>query len=130
MQDVLRFVDLVLFDIKHLDAEKHQIMTGVKNDLILKNLKRTAKQNQVWLRVPLIAGFNDSEEHIERIAALGKENAAQKISLLPYHEGGKSKCGQLGRSYGFPNGNAPDDKRTDALKRIIERAGLTVSVRC
>jgi len=54
-------VDLVLFDIKHLDSEKHQAMTGVKNQLILDNLGKAAKQNQVWIRVPLIAGFNDSE---------------------------------------------------------------------
>ncbi|OLS14602.1 MAG: glycyl-radical enzyme activating family protein [Promethearchaeota archaeon CR_4] len=128
MEKVLRFVDLVLFDIKHLDSEIHQRMTGVKNNLILENLRRTAKQNQVWLRIPLIAGFNDSEEHIKRIAGLAKEIHAQRISFLPYHEGGKSKCEQLGIPYGFPDGKTPDEKHIDNLKRIIEKAGVTVSV--
>lgn len=128
MQEVLRFVDLVLFDIKHLDPEKHQSMTGVKNNLILDNVRRAAEQTRVWLRVPLIAGFNDSEEHIKQIAVLGKEINTEKISLLPYHEGGKSKCGQLGVPYGFPNGKAPDEKQIDRLKSIIEKSGLTVSV--
>jgi pyruvate formate lyase activating enzyme len=103
-------------------------MTGVKNNLILENVRRAAKQTRVWLRVPLIAGFNDSEEHIKRIAVLGQEINAQKISLLPYHEGGKSKCGQLGIPYGFPNGKAPDDKWIGELKSTIEKVGLSASV--
>jgi pyruvate formate lyase activating enzyme len=128
MEEVLRFVDLVLFDIKHLDSGIHQAMTGVKNHLILENLRRSSTQNRVWLRVPLIAGFNDSEEHIAKIALLGKEINAQKISLLPYHEGGKSKCGQLGIPYGYTDGKAPDENHMGDLKRIIEKAGLVVSV--
>ncbi|MBN1652721.1 MAG: glycyl-radical enzyme activating protein [Deltaproteobacteria bacterium] len=128
MKNVLRFVDLVLFDIKHLDADEHQRMTGVKNHLILDNLRKAASQSRIWLRVPLIAGFNDSAEHLEKIAELGKEIGAQKISLLPYHEGGKSKCEQLGLTYGFAEGKAPDEEDIHRLKRIIEKSGLTASV--
>ncbi|MFX1376017.1 MAG: glycyl-radical enzyme activating protein [Promethearchaeota archaeon] len=128
MEKVLRFVDLVLFDIKHLDPEKHQKMTGVKNSLILENLRKTAKHNQVWLRVPLISGFNDSESHIKKIAILGKEIGTEKVSLLPYHEGGKTKCEQLGIPYAFPDGKAPDEKHINQLKKIFEDIGLAVSV--
>jgi pyruvate formate lyase activating enzyme len=128
MERVLRFVDLVLFDIKHLDPEEHQRMTGETNRLILENLRRAAQQSPVWLRVPLIAGFNDSEAHFEKLVELGKEIRAQKISLLPYHEGGKSKCEQLGLLYAFSDQRAPDEEHIHKLKRNIERAGLTASI--
>jgi len=128
MERVLRFVDLVLFDIKHLDPDKHRKATGVKNRLILENLRRTASQRPIWLRVPLIAGFNDSEEHFEEIAKIGREIGAQQISLLPYHEGGESKCEQLGRLYAFPDQKAPDEEHMRRLTKIIEKAGLIASV--
>ncbi len=128
MEKVLSFVDLILFDIKHLDSDLHQKTTGIKNNILLENLHNAAATNNIWLRVPLIAGFNDSAEHIKKIAALGKEIHAQKISLLPYHEGGKSKCQQLGTPYGFPDGKTPDETQIHKLKKIIEKAGLAVSV--
>ena len=52
-------VDLFLFDIKHLDREKHRSTLGVDNDIILNNLKECAARTQVWTRTPLIPGFND-----------------------------------------------------------------------
>ncbi|MBN1801416.1 MAG: glycyl-radical enzyme activating protein [Candidatus Lokiarchaeota archaeon] len=128
LQEVLIHVDLVLFDIKHLDPVKHQKTTGVNNDLILENLRKTAKSNQVWLRIPLISGFNDSESHIKEIAILGKNIGVKKVSLLPYHEGGKTKCEQLGRSYCCPDERAPDEEHILKLKKIIEGIGLVVSI--
>jgi pyruvate formate lyase activating enzyme len=128
MAVLLPDVDLILFDVKHLDSDDHQRTTGVKNKIILDNLRKAAKLAHIWLRIPLISGFNDSNDHIKRIASLGKEIGAQKISLLPYHEGGKSKCGQLGLPFGFPEGKEVGEKHVDKLKRIIEKSGLKASV--
>jgi len=61
------------------------------------------------LRIPLIAGLNDSAKHIRGIAILGKTLGAQKLSFLPYHEGGKSKCEQLGVPYPLPDAKAPGE---------------------
>jgi len=63
-----------------------------------------------------------------RIAAIGEELGVKKISLLPYHEGGKSKSEQIGRPYPFSEGRAPSDEHMGKLKQIIERAGLKVSI--
>lgn len=106
----------------------HQKTTGMGNELILDNLRKTAKRVPLWLRVPLLAGFNDSEGHIRQIATLGVEIGAEKISLLPYHEGGKAKSEQLGSAYAYPRGKAPSDKHIKKLERIIGKAGLTVTV--
>jgi pyruvate formate lyase activating enzyme len=130
METVLRFTDLVLFDIKHLDAQAHERATGVTNDVILENLERVSAvgEKSIWIRVPLIRDFNDSEEHIERIAELGRELGIEKVSLLPYHEGGRSKCRQLGRPYGFTEGRTPGEEQVRRLKQLIEKRGLEVTV--
>jgi pyruvate formate lyase activating enzyme len=128
LKALLPFVDLVLFDLKHLDTKEHQRTTGVGNELILKNLEKASRMVPLWLRIPLIAGFNDSEEHIKKIAAIGRRIDAQKISFLPYHEGGKSKCEQLGFSYPLLGGEAPSEAHIQTLKTIVEQEGIKVSI--
>jgi pyruvate formate lyase activating enzyme len=125
---LLPFVDLLLFDLKHLDSSEHKRTTGVGNQRILGNLEKASRMVPVWLRIPLIAGFNDSEEHVKKIAALGRRIDAQKISFLPYHEGGKSKNEQLGRSYPLPEAKAPQEEHIETLQDIIEKEGIKVSV--
>ncbi|MBW1804056.1 MAG: glycyl-radical enzyme activating protein [Deltaproteobacteria bacterium] len=128
VQKVLDWTDLILFDVKHLDTIEHQRTTGVGNELILENLKRVATRRPVWIRMPLIAGFNDSASYADEIASLALRVQAEKISLLPYHEGGKSKSRQMGRTYRFEGGEAPDDDHVQTLKSLIEGRGVTVSI--
>ncbi len=128
LEKLLPFTDVLLFDIKHLDAEKHKKTTGVDNKIILENLRKAAGFTCLWLRVPLIAGYNDTAAHIKKIALLGKKIGAQKISLLPYHEGGKAKSNQLGKSYLMREAKAPGDKHIHSLQRIVEKEGLTVTI--
>jgi pyruvate formate lyase activating enzyme len=129
MERVLPYVDLILWDIKHLDTRVHKQATGVENELILENLGRAADLGKrIWLRMPLIAGFNDQPEHVAEIVALAKKVEAEKISLLPYHEGGVSKNEQLGRPYPFPEGKTPSDEHVAFLKGMIEAEGIKATV--
>ena len=128
MEEILRFVDLVLFDIKHLDSGEHKRMTGFENKLILENLKKVSKIKDTWLRLPIVADFDDSEEYIRRIIILGKDLGVQKISLLPYHEGGRSKSEQIGRPYPIPEAKAPSDEHVQYLKELIEKEAIKASI--
>jgi pyruvate formate lyase activating enzyme len=126
---VIPLADLILWDIKHLDPEAHRQGTGVDNGRILENLRRaSAEARAIWLRMPLIADYNDSEAHIREVIRLGKEIGAEKISLLPYHEGGESKCRQMGKAYPFVNGRSPTDEAIHRLKGLIEAEGLKAGV--
>ena len=120
LERVLRHVDLVLYDVKHLEPEKHLEGTGVDNRLILENLRRTAEKTAatIWIRVPLIAGYNNSPSHIRRLTLLAREMGAEKISLLPYHEGGKSKCERIGRTYPLPDARAPTEEHIKELRKL------------
>ena len=127
-EKILPYTDLILFDIKHLDSHEHIRATGVDNNLIMENLENLSGSVRIWLRLPLITGFNDSEEYMRRVADLGKKIGAEKVSLLPYHEGGKSKCEQMGKSYPLSRTEEPNDEHVNNLKEILRGDGLKVSV--
>lgn len=124
--EVLKYTDLLLYDIKHMDSGKHLAGTDVKNELILENLAKVAKTNEIWIRIPLIAGYNDSKENIARTALLAKELGIKRISLLPYHAGGESKCEQLGMNYALPDAAPPTDDAIKELALLGRELGLEV----
>ena len=128
MENALTSVDLVLFDIKHLDSVMHRQVTGVGNEEILENLEKAAKMRDVWLRLPLMPGFNDSDEHLRMIAGYARKIGLPEVTLLPYHEGGRSKSEQLGTLYRFPQGKVIDDEEIDRLKEIVEEEGITATI--
>ena len=78
--------------------------------------------------MPLISGFNDSEAYMTQLIHLGREINVEKISLLPYHEGGRSKSEQMGRPYPFTKGKAPSQGRMDLLKAMIEEEGIRAAI--
>jgi len=101
LKEILKFTDLVLYDLKHMDPNKHQEFTGVSNELILQNLSRSIDDGKkVIIRFPLIPGFNDDMENIETMAKFIKKlDKIQEIDVLPYHRLGKSKYQALQREY-------------------------------
>lgn len=125
---VLIYTDLVLYDVKHMDNEKHIVATRVENRLILENLKKAARLTEVWIRIPLIAGYNDDQKNHEKIALLTKSLNITRVSLLPYHQGGQSKCEQLGVDYPIPNAKPPSDEVIRGLAFIYKKLGIDVVI--
>lgn len=64
LKGLLDHTDLVLFDIKCFDSIKHVGTTGKKNDLIIENVKKVAKNKTMKFRVSLMLGFNASREDL------------------------------------------------------------------
>jgi len=99
MKPMIKHTDLVLFDIKCLDAEKHRKATGVPNARIIENAKRVSEAVETWIRVPLIPGFNDAEQDIEILVNyVRKEIGPLKIELNPYNNLGEGKYARLDKS--------------------------------
>jgi pyruvate formate lyase activating enzyme len=130
MRRVLKYVDLILFDIKHMDSERCKETCGVSNELILENLVKAARICTIWLRVPLIPSYNDSETNLRMIAEIASKVVVDKVSLLPYHEYGKQKYKCLGREYCFNQAAIlkPDDETVIRSKALLESYGLEVTV--
>lgn len=128
LEKLLAYTDLVLFDVKHLDAAQHRRGTGKSNKLILDNARRTAAKTRTWLRVPLIPGYNDSEENLRGIAKFGLEIGAEKVSLLPYHLWGKPKYAGLGRRYTLKHIPLPSDEMVKQRQEIVESVGTKATI--
>ena len=124
---VLRYVDLALLDIKHMDSDIHRELTGVPNEQILSNIRHAVHdlKKNVTVRVPTIPGYNDSEENIRATARFVKEELGPDVGihLLPYHRLGESKNESLGKVMDL-SVSVPSDEHMQDLKRIVESYGL------
>jgi pyruvate formate lyase activating enzyme len=89
LEQVLDYADLVLYDIKHLDPEIHMEGTGIGNQLIIENARKAAEKSRMWLRFPLVPGYNDSPEHVKCIGEFAAQLKVEKLSVLPYHSYGE-----------------------------------------
>lgn len=102
----LPYLDLILFDVKIVDAQKHREIVGVDNGVILANLQRllAARPDGVIPRIPLIPGYTADTENISRLAELFKQLQVRRCSLLPYHPFGLAKAEKIG---GGPDSSLP-----------------------
>jgi len=131
LERLLPYLDVILFDVKHLDSETHRAFTGVGNELILSNLRKLATLNApVTVRVPLIPGFNATERCLRAIAefVLELNGSVKAIDLLPYHTLGKFRYKALGRDYPWEGHDRLTETEVEALTRVVESYGLTVNV--
>lgn len=130
MDEVLKHVDLVLYDIKQIDPVKHADYTGVSNELILENARRISDKGiPTIIRVPVISGYTDGEQNIrdimEFVSILG---SVTTVDLLPFHRLGEPKYKKLDRNYEFEGAQPPTDECMQKLKRLVESFGLQARV--
>lgn len=95
-------IDMLIMDFKHYDGEMLKRVTGVGNDIIRENIiKALTVHKRVLIRIPVIKGFNDSEQDISNFAAFFRKYSTSNASFefLPYHEYGKVKWLQCGMNY-------------------------------
>ena len=130
---VAQACDLFLVDLKVMDSAAHRRYTGVPNERILDNLRLVASLGvPYWIRIPLIAEVNASEENIASTAAFLRtlDRLPDEVDLLPYHDIGKGKHERLGTTYN-PNGlslSAPSTENQARCVHQLEAAGLTVKI--
>lgn len=119
IEKVLPYTDMFLFDIKCMDAEKHKEGTGVSNDRILDNLKKLSETDvRILIRIPVIGGYNDSEEEMQAIASFLRTIPHDAAELLPYHKMGESKCAAIGRE--AVSFTVPDEEEMARFRRMIQ----------
>jgi len=121
LETACRHLNILLFDIKTMDPEKHEQYTGVSNSRILKNLLKIRTlfpELPILVRTPVIPGINDQEEDILRILQFIQDMPNVRYELLPFHRMGKPKYEYLGNS--FPMSDEPlDDKIFRGLYSMV-----------
>lgn len=122
---VTKQADLLLYDIKHWNEERHIEGTGVSNRQILSNLKRAAAAGaEILPRLPVIPGFNNSEEDARGFCEILQEAGLGRIQLLPFHQFGENKYTQLGRSYAYTDVPALHEEDLMSFQKIFLDAGI------
>ncbi|NLT39221.1 MAG: glycyl-radical enzyme activating protein [Clostridiales bacterium] len=130
--EILEYIDLFLYDIKHMDSKKHRSFTGVPNELILSNARLLAENGaSLQIRVPVIPKLNAGMENLEQTAdfcaRLG--GAVKLVQLLPYHSMGRSKYARLGQPYRLSNVEPPDEAFMERALEVFLSRGLPGKIR-
>ena len=124
------YVDLYLYDLKHMDSKKHEEVVKVPNEKILANAKKLAENGKkLQIRIPVIPLFNHDEENIRKTAEFCKElgDAVTMIQLLPYHNLGVMKYLRISDKP-VAEATPPSEEYMQKLKGIKEEYGLNVSI--
>lgn len=98
LEPLIDHADLVLYDLKLIDDEKHRRWTGTSNRRILRNAERLAKHS-VQVRVPLIPGITDTQDNLRDIFAFMRSVGLPSVALLPYNPSAAAKYEWLGLTY-------------------------------
>lgn len=93
LKELLKYTDLVLLDIKHIDEEKCKELTGSHNKLELEFAQYLSNNNiPIWIRQVIIPGITDDPEDLLKLKNfISSLKTVEKIELLKYHELGKFK---------------------------------------
>lgn len=128
--DVAEKTDLFLYDLKHMDPEKHKLYTGVSNELILHNLRALAEAGaKINVRMPVIPGVNDDAENLEKAGAfIASLPGGPTVNILAYHKAGVEKFRRLGLEYRLAETEEPDNAEMTSVKNRLMSFGLTVQI--
>jgi pyruvate formate lyase activating enzyme len=130
VEPVLPYVDFFLWDIKHMNPQRHKELTGASNELILDNLRGVSERKvPVYVRVPVMPGYNDSEENVAATCEFSRGlPTLVEIDLLPLHHLGKARYDSLDRCYLIADLHLIPDATVKDLKARVESYGLKACV--
>ena len=121
-EEILKYTDLVILDIKAIDNEGFINMTGHNIDEFNNFLDTCQKLNKkLWLRQVIVPGINDDETHVLKLKEFAEKlKNVERIELLPYHSMGKSKYSELGISYRLDGTDDMDKDRCKELENLLK----------
>ena len=130
LEKMLPRLQLVLYDLKIMDAGRHRRYTGVSNERILDNLQRIDRTSiPIRIRVPLIPGVTDGQDNLERIARLAASlTSVEGIDLLPFHRIGSDKYRRLGMENAIGEKKPPTSQQVATARNRLAATGLDVSI--
>lgn len=128
LKKVEPYIDLFLHDIKHLNKEKLESITGASKEIIFNNLDYLSKtcKEKVIIRTPVIPGFN--EEIVKDIILYAKEKGFKEVNLLPYHSLGKNKWHNLKKDYVYENEKMMDKSHLSSYTELGKELNIYVKI--
>lgn len=126
-------IDLFLYDIKHIDSDRHAELTGVRNERILENLTEILNRGyNVRVRMPTLKGLNDGDDVIRKtmefLLQFKDKPNFKGVDILPYHKMGVGKYAQLGMTYPLEEDFSLTDEDCERIESIVKEYDLEVQV--
>ena len=120
-QELMKYTDLLLVDIKHIDTECHKVLTGRSNENILDMIRYLSDiKKPIWIRHVLVPERSDKDEYLTRLADfIHSLNNVEKVEILPYHTMGIYKWKELGLEYPLEGIDPPTKERVENAKKIL-----------
>ncbi len=127
---LLPYVDILLYDLKEIDPDKHKIFTGAGNDKILTNavfaahFKKTHPYPKtLWIRTPVVPGATDTVKNIQGISDFihnHLEGAVDRWELCAFNNLCRDKYQRLGMDWLFADCDLPERSWMEELARVAE----------
>lgn len=121
IKELLKYTDLVILDIKHIDSKKAQELTGLSNENNLNFAKYLNNINlPMWIRQVLVPGFTDDKFDLQKLKQfIDSLNNVEKVEILPYHNLGKYKWMEIEGKYELENVIPPSPEEIQKAKNIL-----------
>ena len=118
---LMKYTDLVLLDIKHIDNDAHKQLTGWENENILNCARYLSDIHKpVWIRHVLVPGINDDDESLRRLRSfIDTLSNVERVEVLPYHDLGVYKWEQLGIPYKLTDVKPPTEESVLHARKIL-----------
>lgn len=121
LDELMKYTDLVMLDIKHIDPVKHKELTHQDNAAILAFAKYLEeKKVPVWIRHVVVPGITDKEEHLKDLGRfIGTLSNVKALDVLPYHVMGVAKYKELGIEYPLEGIEPATKEQVQTAKKFI-----------
>ncbi len=125
---LVKLADLLLWDVKDTNNERHEQYTGVSNIRILENLQLADRLGgRTRLRCIVVNDVNTDEAHWNALAELYRDlQYCEGVELLPYHAYGGSKMLPLGLEDNGRREWIPSDETMENIKKRLSERGVRV----
>lgn len=125
--ELMKYTDLFMLDIKHIDSAKHKELTAWDNSNILEMAKYLSDNGKkMWIRHVLVPGVTDDEEDLNKLSEFVKSlKTVDRFEVLPYHTLGVFKWEELGIVYGLNGVNPPSKEEIAKANEILDTASYT-----
>lgn len=121
IKELLKYTDLVILDIKHINNEKAIKLTGLSNKNNLEFAKYLSNEKiPVWIRQVLIPGFTDDVTDLQNLKKfIDSLSNVEKVEILPYHNLGKFKWEECGEKYELEDVSSPTQEEIKKAESIL-----------
>ncbi len=120
-EEVLKYVDLVMFDVKALESDKYLSLVGQPIEESLEFLNLCQKLNKrIWIRQVITPGINDNEEYIKKLKKFLSNYDIEKVEFLPYTTIGVPKYTKMKIPYRLKDTKPMDKNKCEELYKLYQ----------